>query len=115
MEEINNEFNHIWDSIINDLFNKTIDIQTIKLNKENGIWFSVGSMNDKLIIDKSINKKPSSKISNQRIINKNEFLNIYQYYILWKNKEIERNILRNKSKNTSYILGIINYYKEAVL
>jgi len=114
MKITNNNLNSIWDIIINKINKKIIEIQTIKLNGEMGIWFSVNILNNKLIIEKSINNIPSSKLKHPRKINKNEFLNIYQYYFKWKNREINRYKLRNKSRNTSYILSIINYFEKII-
>jgi hypothetical protein len=71
--EINQNLDYIWDTIINEIKNKTIEIQTKKLNGELGIWFSVNVFNNSFIIGKSINNKPSTKLKTQRIIEKNEF------------------------------------------
>ena len=112
MEKINNS-NHIWNIIINEINNTTIEVETKRLNKKNGVWFSVSLSNDNLIIDKSKNK-PSSSFKYQRRIDKKEFSKISPYYYQWKNKEKPRSYLSNHSKNTSYILAIINYYEEII-
>ena len=108
--EIKKNMDFIWDNIIKKIDNRTVDIQTKKLNGEMGVWFSVNVFNDSIIIGKSIINSPSSKLKNQRIISKNEFLNVYQYYSNWKNNEIKRTFLKNLSQNTSYIFAIIHFY-----
>jgi hypothetical protein len=108
--EIKKNMDFIWDNIIKKIDNRTVEIQTKKLNGEMGVWFSVNVFNDSIIIGKSIINSPSSKLKNQRIISKNEFLNVYQYYSNWKNNEIKRTFLKNLSQNTSYIFAIIHFY-----
>jgi len=111
MEQIY-DLNDIWSFITSKL--KNIEIQTKKLNKEIGLWFSVNIIDENIIISKSIKNKPSSKIKNIRNITKNEFCNIYPYYQEWKNNKISRAKIRNISQNTSYIFAIINYYETII-
>jgi hypothetical protein len=69
-----------------------------------------GSGNE-IRIQNSRTKRPSTRLSQDRYIGEEEFIRIGLSYEGWQNGTIPRPVIRNLSKNTSYIFGITGHFK----
>lgn len=101
---MNNEI--LWNSIISELSSPK-ELQTLK----RGFWFRASSAREKLYVDQATNHAPSSKISVQRPISKEDFLFVYSYFDRWNDGEkgVRQEVSR-KSRNTAYIFALINEF-----
>jgi hypothetical protein len=99
----------LWENIVSvlELDFKPIEIQTMG----EGLWFSVRSKDGIVLIDKSHINKPSSELNGTRKINEKEFLEIYPYYQSWTKEKSFRKAMQELSRNTSYILALINHFE----
>lgn len=103
----------IWNKLrdeISEAGEVGIDIHTINKNGQLGLWFNVQVSGDFIVIDRAETNLPSTKISQPRIIGREEFEQILELYEKWRSGTIARNILTDISMNTSYIFGIVNWF-----
>lgn len=93
----------LWNKIISGLPSSGVELQT-----KTGLWFKASSERERLYVDRATEHSPSSKISVQRPISKNDFLFVYSYYARWISKEkgIGKEVSQ-KSMNTAYIFALI--------
>ena len=101
----NSYIHNLWQSIVLKLNSKT-EIQTVRLDGNEGVWFSAYSINGYVEI------KPFSNPKNPRKIVEKEFTKVYPCYQLWKAGKILRKSMRKISLNTSYILALINHFEK---
>ncbi len=103
----------IWDYISNFEKGESFLTHTITLNKRNPLFYSVSFDNDCIIINNSNQKGPSVKLKAKRKIKENEFNKVFSYYDKWYEGVFGiRKEVRSFSKNTSYIFGIINHFRD---
>lgn len=77
-----------------------------------GLWFRASSDNEKLYVDRAKYNRPSSELSTQRSISKNDFLFVHSYYDRWINGEVGvRHEVSRKSRNTAYIFALIGKFQ----
>lgn len=97
----------LWNSIISGLSSSGDELQTTT-----GLWFRALCDNGKLYVDSAKDNRPSSELSMQRPISKNDFLFVYSYYDRWVNGETGvRHEVSRKSRNTAYIFALIEKFK----
>ncbi len=104
--------NDLWEKAILKFELGTMEIKTKRLNSTEGLWFSIISENDVLIISAAKINEPSSKLKNSIRLEKDDFKKIYPYYVQWKNGDILRKSVRKISRKTSYIFALMNYFEE---
>lgn len=98
----------LWNRITSELSQSKEEIKTLR----KGLWFRASSENGKLYVDRATDNTPSSEISMQRPISKNDFLFVYSYYDRWLNGEIGvRHKVSRKSRNTAYIFALIDKFR----
>ena len=98
----------LWNSIISGLSSPGDELQTTP-----GLWFRASSDNSKLYVDRADRNRPSSKLSMQRPISKDDFLFAYSYYARWANGETGvRHEASKKSRNTAYIFALIDHFNK---
>ena len=96
----------LWNSIIEVLPVSGEEIQTTT-----GLWFKASSNDSRLYIDRAVENAPSSKLTMQRSISKEDFLLVYSYYDRWVNGEVGvRHEVSRKSRNTAYIFALLDKY-----
>lgn len=98
----------LWHRIISELHQTEIELKTLG----QGLWFRAYSDNSNIYVDKAAAHLPSSKISMQRPISKNDFLFVFSYYDRWLigEKGVRHEVSR-KSRNTAYIFTLIDKFK----
>ena len=97
----------LWNSILSGLYSSGEELETTT-----GLWFRASSQKDKLYVDRALDNTPSSELSMQRAISKNDFLFVYSYYDRWVNGETGvRHEVSRKSRNTAYIFALIEKFK----
>jgi len=98
---------NLWERICSQLSETGDELQTTT-----GLWFSTLSASDIIIVGKAIKHKPSCRIAMERVISREEFLNVYPYYESWiKGIPGIRQEARDISQNTSYIFALIKEYE----
>lgn len=96
----------MWSRIIGEIPASGEEIQTTT-----GLWFKASSIDGRLYVDKAVDQAPSSELSMQRPISKNDFLLVHSYYDRWVNGEVRvRHEVSRKSRNTAYIFALIDKY-----
>ena len=96
----------MWERICDQISEMGEEFQTTT-----GLWFLASSGFNIVIINKAVEHEPSCRIVMERIIPKEEFLNVYPYYEPWiKGKPGIRQEARDISQNTSYIFALIEYF-----
>lgn len=101
----------LWSKINQSIGNEQIDIKTVPSNNRSPLWYIAYIENGNLYVDNSINRVPSTKMTGRRIITKDDFLTVFQYYHRWANGETNlRQEVRAMSRNTAYIFGLIAKY-----
>lgn len=96
----------LWNKVLSKLNSKGEEIQT-----KTGLWFKAFVKEGKLYIEKATDHEPSSKISKERHITRNDFLFVHSYYDCWMNREPGvRQEVTKKSQNTAYIFALIGRY-----
>ncbi|NCB42699.1 MAG: hypothetical protein EOM59_08770 [Clostridia bacterium] len=96
----------LWSVVIAKLSSLGEEIQTTT-----GLWIRVSFHDGILYVDKAIDNKPSSDLSKQRKISKNDFLLVHSYYDLWISGETGvRHEVTRKSRNTAYIFALIDKF-----
>ncbi|MEN0648120.1 hypothetical protein NSQ82_03580 [Caldifermentibacillus hisashii] len=96
----------LWNRITSCLSSSGEEIQTTT-----GLWFSASSRDGKLYVDRAIYNSPSSKLSMKRTISKKDFLFVHSYYDRWVKGEMGvRQEVSRKSRNTAYILALIDKF-----
>jgi hypothetical protein len=98
----------LWKKIIDDLREKPRDLQTIPINKREGVWFSAHIHIDgvNIVIDSARNKEPSSKLTGKRIIGRDEFDIMHPIYLRRKNGEKVSKEATALTRNQVYIYSI---------
>ncbi|WP_312701860.1 hypothetical protein [Sedimentibacter sp.] len=97
----------LWNRITSELHQSEKELKTLK----QGRWFIASYSNGKLYVDRAKNNAPSSEISTQRQISKEEFLFVHSYYNRWLNGEVGvRHEVSRKSMNTAYIFALIDKF-----
>lgn len=96
-----------WEKILSSLKEHPAEVSTITKSKKPSIWFTAYIENEMVHVQNAITIKPSTKILGFRTITKNEFIKVYPYYQPWIKGECQRQIIKEKSVNTSYIFGLI--------
>lgn len=98
------------ESLWNSMLSK-ISIEGIELQTTTGLWFRASSDKGRLYVDKATEHFPSSKLSIQRPISKNDFIFVYLYYDRWVTSEAGvRHEVSRKSRNTAYIFALIEKF-----
>lgn len=101
----------VWALIIKKVKEGELDVITIHQNGKKHLNYKVNCENDVLKVSNS-NIQPSVDLNKVRIITKKDFINVYENYSLWeKGTPNIRPKIRDGSQNSSYILGIIDYFK----
>jgi hypothetical protein len=104
----------VWAKIVSFLEKQegnSYEFQTVKLNGNHGVWFSASAGDNLIAINRAVKHKPSADINGERRITQDAFTRIYPFYEKWRNREIPRAEIRNYDINTSYIFGMIAYFK----
>ncbi|MGF7186604.1 hypothetical protein GGQ84_002728 [Desulfitispora alkaliphila] len=102
----------LWGKIEAAITKNPIDVKTVPSNKKEPLWFKAYIVNDKLYVDNSYTRKPSTKMSKSRPIRKEEFIKVYEYYHRWAKGE--RHLKQEAielSRNTAYIFGLIAHFE----
>jgi hypothetical protein len=107
MKTTKDVLDRIWNTLLTSIKGDGIDVVTVRLDERPGKWFAVRRTGNAILINNSRAKRPSTDISEERSVGKEEFIRIGQQYDGWRNGTIPRNTIRNQSENTSYIFGII--------
>jgi hypothetical protein len=102
----------LWSKIVSSLRQNPHEIETIKLDRSPGIWFSASVENNAIVVDNAVANAPSAIIRGARMIFEDEFIKVFTYYEPWINRRCPRGKIRNKSMNTSYIFALIHHYKD---
>jgi hypothetical protein len=101
----------LWNTIINELSQNPIEVKTYQLKGIKGFWFSVKFDGSDILIDNAIHNSPSTRLQSKRKLKETEFIKMYPYYEKWLNESIPRHKIRDESKNTSYIFGLIKRFE----
>jgi hypothetical protein len=108
------DFEKLWNQILCAATEKAFDVSTVPQNNRTPLWFNVHTIEAHLYVDNTSNKKPSVRLSGARRITKDDFLNVAGYYERWKNGETHlRQEVREQSRNTAYIFGLISQFSKA--
>ncbi|GHT62668.1 hypothetical protein FACS1894109_21570 [Spirochaetia bacterium] len=100
----------MWNCITSSLTQQPVEIETVRLDGNNGVWFLASFRLNEILIDNAVHNQPTN-IHQQRRISKTEFKTIFPYYFQWKSGTCPRNVIRDMpDKNTSYIFAIIEYF-----
>jgi len=79
------------------------------------VWVHASVSNDTIEINRSSEKRPSSKITTPRKISKEEFLELYPFYYKWREGTVSREFIRDSmSQNSSYIFALIHEFDDNV-
>lgn len=99
---------NLWKSVLTGLPSSGEELQTTT-----GLWFRASSQNNRLYVDKAIEHVPSSELSMQRSISKNDFIFVLSYYDRWvKGESGVRHEVSRRSRNTAYIFALIEKYRK---
>lgn len=98
----------VWSKIINDLSLNTKEFKTLG----KGLWFLASIVDrKKIFVQYAKINSPSCNLTIGRSISEDDFEYVYSYYERWKNGEKGiRYLISRKSRNTAYILTLINAY-----
>jgi curved DNA-binding protein CbpA len=101
-------FDEIWDKIIKDITKYPRDLQTMPLIRREGVWFHVSINVDRvtILVDKAKTEKPSSRISQIRILGKDEFRRMYSIHLRRENGENVATEATALTRNQVYIYSI---------
>ncbi|MDR2447554.1 MAG: hypothetical protein LBD58_09775 [Treponema sp.] len=101
-------FNELWGKIINDITTHPRDLQTIPINRREGVWFhvsvSIGRVT--ILVDSARTKKPSSKLTQIRLLDKDEFRVMHPIYLRRKKGEEVSKEAAKTTRNQVYIYSI---------
>lgn len=101
-----------WNVIVSSLENKTVEIPTVPSNRREPLWFKAYLENGNLYVNNSDINMPSTNMSMQRKISREDFDTVYAYYERWSNGErYLRQEVRLLSRNTAYIFGLITHFR----
>ncbi|MDR0598503.1 MAG: hypothetical protein LBG84_00260, partial [Treponema sp.] len=101
-----------WSIVATELRREPREIQTIWQDGTRGLWFSATLEYGVLVIDNAAVNRPPTRLTTPRSIGREEFKRIYPYYEPWLAGEYPRHEIRDRlGKNSSYILGVIHYFK----
>jgi hypothetical protein len=102
--------NELWETIIRNISNNPRDIRTIPLNG-GGRWFHVSINRDgvTILIDNAKMEKPSSKLSQIRVLDKDDFRKMYSIYLRRKAGEKVSHEATQTGRNQVYIYSIFHY------
>jgi hypothetical protein len=109
MAENAGDVDSMWNCITSSLTQQPVEIETVRLDGRNGVWFLASFEQNEILIDKATVHQPSG-VNQQRRISEIEFRTIFPYYFQWKNGTCPRNVIRDMDENTSYIFAIIDYF-----
>ncbi len=105
------DFESLWNRILDAANEQPFDVATIPKNNRKPLWYKVYTKETYLYVDNTSNKTPSVQLSGARKITKKDFLNVARYYERWKNGETHlRQEVRDQSRNTAYIFGLISQF-----
>ncbi len=91
----------LWNTIITSLSSSGEEIQT-----RTGLWFRSSYRDGRLFVDRVTDNIPSSEISMERVISKNDFLFVHSYYDRWISGEKGvRHEVSRKSRNTACVFA----------
>lgn len=98
-----------WENLLNEFKILPRDVSTVPLSKtRNPLWFYVFVENNKLYVKNSINKLPSSKIDNKRLLSKGEYLDMLDIYKRRCKGEAVSREATQRTKSQVYWYGIFN-------
>jgi len=98
-----------WDTILNNFGTETFEFPTILKVKRTPVWFSAYAEGNKIIIDKAINNRPSSKLKAKRILYYQQFVDVLPLYYKRKNGERVSKELVEETGNSVYFLSVIKH------
>jgi hypothetical protein len=108
----NQNAHDFWTRMVSVLERTPLEIQTVRLNGTDGLWFLASVRNNSIKINRAVNHQPSVDITAEWSLSEAEFIEIFPYYDGWKKGEIPRNEIRDLSNKTSYIFALIEYFTE---
>jgi hypothetical protein len=104
------DVDRMWNCITSSLTQQPVEIETVRLNGNNGRWFLASFRPNEILVDNAVVHQPSANIGSQRRISEAEFKKIFPYYFQWKSGACPREVIRDMDPNTSYIFAIIEYF-----
>lgn len=108
------DFGKLWGKILLAATEETFDVPTVPQNNRKPLWFKVYTKEKKLYVDNTSDKSPSVQLSGSIKISKDDFLNVADYYVRWKNGVTQlRQEVREQSRNTAYIFGLISQFSNS--
>lgn len=108
------DFERIWNQILCVATEEAFDVSTVPQNSRTPLWFKVYTKEAYLYVDNTPDNNPSVQLSGARKITKDDFINVAGYYERWKNGETHlRQEVREQSRNTAYIFGLISQFSKA--
>lgn len=108
------DFEKIWSQILRAATEEAFNASTVPQNNRTPLWFKVYTKEAYLYVDNTLDNNPSVQLSGARKITKEDFINVAGYYERWKNGETHlRQEVREQSRNTAYIFGLISQFSKA--
>jgi hypothetical protein len=105
----------VWAKIVSFLEKQegnSYEFKTVRLDDNRGVWFSASAGNNLIAINRAVKQNPSADINGERRITRDAFTRIYPFYEKWRTREIPRGKIGYYDVNTSYIFGMIAYFKD---
>lgn len=105
------DFEKLWNQILRVATEEAIDVSTVPQNNRTPLWFKVYTKEAYLYVNNTPDNNPSVQLSGARQITKGDFINVAGYYERWKIGETYlRQEVREQSRNTAYIFGLISKF-----
>jgi hypothetical protein len=101
------ESHKIWQKLLSDLSNGKTDIQTTPMNSRKPSWFSAEVVNDKIVVDNSVEKLPSCNLKSPRVLSWKKFQEVFPYYIRRKGGEKVSKEVTGITRHQVYYYGLI--------
>lgn len=99
----------LWKKTLSALSAKGVELQTLK----DGLWFLASARGNKILIDNAAVHQPSCTLGMQRQVLKTEFVFVHSLFDRWLEGETAaRDRIRDKSRNSTYILALIKRFSD---
>jgi hypothetical protein len=99
--------NEVWQQIISDLSSGKKDIQTTPMNSRKPLWFSAEVVNDNVLVDSAIEKRPSCNLNRARTLSLKKLEQVLPFYIKREEGEKVSKEVTHITRHQVYYYGLI--------
>lgn len=104
------DFDPIYECILRNIQQNPQEIHTIRLNGDDGVWFSVFAENERIFVSPAKEHTPASKAQPHKLITKTDLERMYPLYLRRKKGEQVSQEAQRASRVIVYCYAIFENY-----